>query len=79
MREGEDIANVLKARRPGRGGRGGVIFSNSRQFHLEDEPDESARLTPSQEPTPLNAISDRFVGHTDQKVDADRHMWVLLI
>jgi len=71
------LTEILKLRKANRNRRQGIEFSTAKSV-AEAESSMSDSLT-TIEPPPdrLRAISDRFVGHTGQVVDVDKHMFVL--
>ncbi|EGE03366.1 hypothetical protein TEQG_02400 [Trichophyton equinum CBS 127.97] len=67
------VADVLRLRK-NRSRKGGIEFSTSRSSR-------SDALVPAAETTTdgrLSGISDRFVGHSGQKVDVDKHMMAFI-
>ncbi len=81
-RNGQDanapaIAEILKMRKAQRNRRHGVEFSNARTNISSEDAVSTSLTTVDPQPDKLRAISDRFVGHTGQVVDVDKHMFVL--
>jgi hypothetical protein len=70
------VTSILKLRRQQRSRMGGVQFSNAKPQNMTDDC-ELTTLMPA-EPTAdlLQTITDRFVGHSGQVVDVDKHMCV---
>lgn len=69
-------AGIGRIRRPQRARRGGIEFSassrpvgNERQLAVEPPTDDH-------EGEKIQAMCDRFTGHTGQTVDVDKHMYV---
>ena len=73
------ISSVLRLRRQQKSRSGGVHFSNSSRSAAatEDVADATALVLAEPPPENLMGIADRFVGHSGQVVDVDRHMCVL--
>lgn len=72
------ISSMLRLRRQQKSRGGGVHFSNSRSTaSMEDVVDSAALVLAEPPPENLKGIADRFVGHSGQVVDVDRHMCVL--
>ncbi|KAL9623649.1 MAG: hypothetical protein Q9160_002105 [Pyrenula sp. 1 TL-2023] len=77
--EGDDAPNIselLKARKAGKPRWNGVTFSNASTNTLQDATSTPAGSIVRQdtEAARLRAITDRFVPHTGQTVDVDKHM-----
>ena len=71
------LTQILKLRKANRNRRQGIEFSTTKTA-VEAEPSMSNSLTTTEpQADRLRAISDRFVGHTGQVVDVDKHMFVL--
>jgi hypothetical protein len=77
-RSGDEPAlrEILKQRRTTRNRRQGIEFSTMKT-NAEMESPMSKFLTTEPHVDQMKAISDRFVGHTGQVVDVDKHMFVL--
>ena len=74
--EERTIAEILRMRTASKRRGLGVEFSNKKPDAVDGLADiESLRTTEAQADK-LKAISDRFVGHTGQVVDVDKHMLV---
>ncbi|KAM5469091.1 hypothetical protein MauCBS54593_004443 [Microsporum audouinii] len=68
------VADIVRPRKLHRARRGGIEFSTSRSSRSE-------ALVPAAEAAAdgrLSGISDRFVGHSGQKVDVDKHMMAFI-
>jgi hypothetical protein len=71
------LTKILRLRKANRNRRQGIEFSTTKTV-VEAEPSMSNSLTTTEpQADRLRAISDRFVGHTGQVVDVDKHMFVL--
>jgi hypothetical protein len=71
------LTQILRQRKTNKNRRQGIEFSTIRHS-TATEPTMSNSLTTVQpEVHRLRALSDRFVGHTGQVVDVDKHMFVL--
>ena len=75
--EAPAIAEILKSRKAQRNRRHGVEFSNARTNKPSENSVSTSLTTIDPQVDKLRAISDRFVGHTGQVVDVDKHMFVL--
>jgi hypothetical protein len=74
--EDSSVSNILKLRRQQKSRGVGVQFSNTRPVAVEDLTGSTA-LVPADIPADnLNGIADRFVVHSGQVVDVDKHMCV---
>jgi hypothetical protein len=72
------VADILRLRKT-KTRRNGIEFSNIRTRSSEPPPASFAdQAVADSEKERLKAISDRFVAHSGQVVDVDRHMFVLL-
>ncbi|KAK2846393.1 hypothetical protein FQN49_005769 [Arthroderma sp. PD_2] len=68
------VADIVRLRKPYRVRKGGIEFSTSRSARNDS-------LVPVSEAAAdgrLSGISDRFVGHSGQKVDVDKHMMAFI-
>src|SRR5947207_395906 len=75
------IAETLRRRKTHKVRRGGIEFSTgSRQMSDggHESPLSGAFTVQDMEDDRLRAISDRFIPHTGQRVDVDKHMYILL-
>src|ERR1700722_10588610 len=71
------LTKILKLRKANRNRRQGIEVSTTKTV-VEAEPSMSNSLTTTEpQADRLRAISDRFVGHTGQVVDVDKHMFAL--
>lgn len=75
--EGPAIASILKLRKQQKPRQRGIEFSNTRTNTVEEATTSSSLTLREPQPDKLRAITDRFVGHTGQVVDVDKHMFVL--
>jgi hypothetical protein len=74
--EDSNVSSILRLRRQQRSHATGVRFSNSRTATVEDVAGTTA-LVPADDPLDtIKGIADRFVGHSGQVVDVDKHMCV---
>lgn len=66
---------VARLRRPHPARKGGIAFSTKSQLGKDDN--QSMALTPAKdtEQERIQAMCDRFTGHTGQTVDVDKHMY----
>lgn len=72
------VADILRLRKT-KTRRNGIEFSNIRTRSSEPPPASCAdQAVVDSEKERLKAITDRFVAHSGQVVDVDRHMFVLL-
>jgi hypothetical protein len=67
---------ILKLRQQTRSRGTGVSFSNTKTIAVEDMPEARALALVDPASDRLKAMSDRFIGHSDQVVDVDKHMCV---
>jgi hypothetical protein len=70
------LAEILKLRKANRNRRHGIEFSTSKAVPEADSSMSTSLTTTEPQADRLRAISDRFVGHTGQVVDVDKHMFV---
>ena len=71
------VADILRLRKT-KTRRNGIEFSNIRTRSSEPPPVSSAdQAVVDSDKERLKAITDRFVAHSGQVVDVDRHMFVL--
>lgn len=74
--ETSSVNSIRKLRRQQKSRGGGVQFSNSSSAAMDDVAGSTA-LVPAGTPADnLKGIADRFVGHSAQVVDVDKHMCV---
>lgn len=73
-----NISELLQARKAGKRRWNGVTFTNASKTTEADAPNTPAEIIVRQDPEAarLKAITDRFVPHTGQTVDVDKHMFV---
>jgi Hepatocellular carcinoma-associated antigen 59 len=69
-------SDIVRLRRS-RPRKNGIEFTNTRARSSEPPPQSSGRTVVDTETERIKAISDRFVAHSGQVVDVDRHMFVL--
>jgi hypothetical protein len=74
--EDSSVSSILKLRRQQKPRGGGVQFSNSRSAAIEDIAGSTALVLAETPADTLKGIADRFVGHSAQVVDVDKHMCV---
>jgi hypothetical protein len=67
------VVDILRSRKT-KGRRYGIEFSNARARSSEPTSTEIAVVDPDAER--MKAISDRFVAHSGQVIDVDKHMFV---
>lgn len=72
------LAQLLRARKADRSRRHGVTFTNAPNIKTGEslEASSASLVRHNPEAERLKAISDRFVPHTGQPVDVDKHMFV---
>lgn len=73
--EDSTMSSILKLRRQQRSRTGGVQFSNSRSAAMEDVAGSTALVPVENLTDNLTGIADRFVGHSGQVVDVDKHIF----
>lgn len=74
--EDSNVGAILKLRRQQRLRTGGVQFSSSKLAATDDGADSTALVRADNPTDDLKGIADRFVGHSGQVVDVDKHMCV---
>jgi len=70
------VASILKLRQLQRSRMGGVQFSNAKLQNMTDDCASTALVPAEATADRLQTITDRFVGHSGQVVDVDKHMCV---
>lgn len=72
--EGENTG-IVRLRRPHAARKGGIGFST--KSRLGQDGNQSSALVPAEdlEQERIQAMRDRFTGHTGQMVDVDKHMY----
>jgi hypothetical protein len=70
------LAQILRQRKTNKNRRQGIEFSTLRPSTATEPTMSNSLATVQPEVHRLKAISDRFVGHTGQVVDVDKHMFV---
>lgn len=70
------IAEILRLRKANKSRRHGIEFSNTRNNAAYEAGMSNSVALIDPQVDKLKAISDRFVGHTGQIVDVDKHMFV---
>ena len=71
------LSTLLKSRYKGRVRTTGVTFTSATAVVPSSDAEPSSRNL-KEPPKTFQSMSDRFVGHTGQNMDADKHMWVFL-
>jgi hypothetical protein len=71
------LTQILRLRKTNKNRRQGIEFSTIRPSTTTEPTMSNSLATVQPEVHRLKAISDRFVGHTGQVVDVDKHMFVL--
>lgn len=71
------VSDILRLRK-NKGRKIGIEFSNTRTRSSEPPPSSTNLATDGEDGQILKAISDRFVTHSGQIVDVDKHMFVFL-
>ena len=69
------VAEIIRLRRASRALKHGVGFSNAKQV-IDGQAESNALVTVDSGAERPTGISDRFIGHTGQVVDVDKHMFV---
>lgn len=72
------FSEILRHRRANKNRRQGIEFSTTRPTTATNATMSPSLATKEPPVDGLKAISDRFIGHTGQVVDVDKHMFVLL-
>lgn len=71
------VSGILKLRRQQRSRIGGVHFSNTKTGSTMKSPEFTTLVPAENSSNHLKAITDRFVGHSGQVVDVNKHMCVI--
>jgi Hepatocellular carcinoma-associated antigen 59 len=71
------VSDIVRLRKS-RPRKNGIEFTNTRARSSEPPPQSADRTVLDADTERIKAISDRFVAHSGQVVDVDRHMFVLL-
>src|SRR4051794_4528215 len=71
------LTEILKLRKANRNRRQGIEFSTTKPVGEAESSMSTSLTTIEPQADRLRAISDRFIGHTGQVVDVDKHMFVL--
>jgi hypothetical protein len=71
------LTEILRQRKTNKNRRQGIEFSTMRPSAAIESTMSHSLTTIEPQVDRLKAISDRFVGHTGQVVDVDKHMFVL--